>query len=72
MGFSKDDLMKLVQAGAGLILDVSGMTKDELVDIAKAAYQRDTVVTFKGVDGMTVEDLTEVVMAGVEAVVLQL
>jgi dihydropteroate synthase len=72
MGFSKDDLMKLVQAGAGLILDVSGMTKDDLVDIAKAAYQRDTVVTFKGVAGMTVEDLTEVAMAGVEAVILQL
>jgi hypothetical protein len=72
MGFSKDDVLKLVQAGAGVILDVSGMTKDDLVDIARAACQRDTVVTFKGVDGMTVEDLTEIASAGVEAVVLQL
>jgi len=48
------------------------MTKHDLVDIARAAYQRDTVVTFKGVAGMTVEDLTEVASAGVESVVLQL
>lgn len=72
MSTSTDDLIRIVEAGGGLTLDVETKAKDELVRIATAAGQFEANVTFTNVTSLAVDDLVEIAKAGDNMVTFEL
>ena len=67
-----DDLIKLLETGAGVSLDAEMKTKEELMHIVSVAQKADTVVTLKNVGGRDVEELLEIISAGRDAIYIEL
>ena len=67
-----DDLIKLLQTGAGVSFDAETKTKEELMKIVGTAQKADTVVTLKNLGGRDVEELLEIIGAGIDSVYLEL
>lgn len=60
---SADDLVKIVEAGGGLVVDAEGLSKDDMINIAKASDKSEVTVIFKNVGSKSTEELVEVAEA---------
>jgi DNA replication protein len=69
---STDDLVKIVAAGAGLIVDGEAKSTDELIQIATAAGQSEAWVTIRNVAQKNTDELIEIAAAGDGAVTFEL
>ena len=72
MSRSTEDLIKIVSAGGGLVLDGKTLAADDLVKIASAAAESEVALTIKNVDDKTTEELVSIAAAGDCTVVFEL
>lgn len=72
MDRSTDDLVKIVAAGGGLILDAEAKSTDELIKIANAAAESEAFVTMRKVGEKNTDELIKIAAAGDGAVVFEL
>jgi len=72
MDRSTDDLVKIVAAGGGLILDAEGKSTDELMKIVRAAGKGEALVTIRNMGEKTTEELISLAAAGDGMVVFEL
>ena len=67
-----DDLIQIVETGAGLTIDAQTKSQEELMRIVAAAVQADTSVTLRNLDGKNIEDLLELAREGRESINIEL
>jgi len=60
MGRSAEDLAKIAAAGGGLVLDAENLSKEDMIDIAKASDRGEVTVIFRNVGNKSTEELIEV------------
>jgi hypothetical protein len=63
MALSTDDVIKIMEAGGGLVLDAGTLSKEDLHRIAPIAAQREVMVHLKNAKDMDVDDLVELSQA---------
>ena len=68
---STEDLIRLVQAGGGLMFSATDRPTDDLVRIAAAAAEWGVPVTFSGLENRGTDDLLLIAVAGQGSVVLK-
>ena len=67
-----DDLIQIVEAGAGLSIDAQTQTQEALVQIVAAAVQADTTVRLRNAGGKNSEELLELARQGRESIHFEL
>jgi hypothetical protein len=72
MDRSTDELVKIVTAGAGLIVDGKAKSTDELIQIATAAGQSEVWVTIRNVGEKNSDELVKIAAAGDGVVIFEL
>jgi len=69
-GRTTENIIKLVSAGASVSFDASNKTMDSLIQIAREAAAARVTVTFRNLDGKTLDALLSINTAGKGYVVL--
>ena len=64
MDRSTDDLVKIVKAGAGLIVDGGAKSTEELIQIASAAGESEVWVTIRNIGEKKTDELVQIAAAG--------
>ena len=64
MAFTVDSLIRISEAGGGLIIDGKGLTVDSLVRIAAATKTKEVKLTILNISGLTVDSLVRIGTAG--------
>lgn len=72
MAKTVDEIIQIIAAGAGVVVDARGKTKDELVEIVAAARTSGTTVTVTNVSTLTQDELIEIAAAGRGKVMVEL
>lgn len=60
MNRTTDDLVRIVTAGAGLILDADTKSTEELTKIARAATESEAMLIIRNVGNKTTDELVEI------------
>jgi DNA replication protein len=71
MDRSTDDLVKILAAGGGLVLDAGRKSIDDLMKIARAGAEGECLVTMRNVGEKTTEELIKIVTVGDGSVVFE-
>ncbi len=61
---SIDDLVKILLAGGGLVLDAGKMSTDDLLKLADASVESDESVTLRNVSDKSTEELANIATQG--------
>jgi hypothetical protein len=67
-----DDLIQIVEAGAGLSIDAQTKTQEALLQIVAAAVQADTTIRLRNAGGKNIEELLELARQGRESIHFEL
>ena len=68
---TETDLLTIASAGGGMILDASGKTTTELIDLAAVTATAGGTLTLQNVGGFTTSDLVRIAAAGSTHVIFQ-